>query len=113
MSVICRKFLLKLALRSYIFLKFSHVSTLSIWTEEIQSKTEEYSHIISSLHERRFMSQARRTRHFARSARPAQNTPFASLGSQRTCYARYIIRPIINLKASLTMLLTEKYAERK
>ena len=223
MSVICRKLLLKLALRTYIFLKLSHASTLSVWTEEIQAKTGEwtkqtaiycdtfwlqsfntrnssfrkcknlcyctvfalfhfgfennfrvqasggglggaicrffalrvwgayawrgyfrdftvyfnlmenewivasskkgckefiirperklfltgptreipsgahlarsvsqserrvrfrgFSHIISSLHERRFMSQARRTRHFARSARPAQNTPFATLVS--------------------------------
>ena len=40
-----------------------------------------FSHIISSLHDKCFMSQARRTRHFARSARPAQNAPFISLGS--------------------------------
>ena len=43
MSVICRKFLLKLALRTYIFLKLSHASTLSVWTEEIQAKTGEWT----------------------------------------------------------------------
>ena len=41
MSVICRKFLLKLALRTYTFLKRSHASTLSIWTKEIKAKCEE------------------------------------------------------------------------
>ena len=41
MLVICSNFLLKLALRTKIFLKLSHASTLSIWTEEIQAKTEE------------------------------------------------------------------------
>ena len=42
MSVICsNKFLLKHALRTEIFLKLSHVSSLSIWTEEIQDKIEE------------------------------------------------------------------------
>ena len=40
MSVICRKFFLKLALRTYIFLKLSHASTLS---EEIQAKTGEWT----------------------------------------------------------------------
>ena len=43
MSVICRKFFLKLALRMYIFLKLSHASTLSVWTEEIQAKTREWT----------------------------------------------------------------------
>ena len=43
MSVICRKFLLKLPLRTNMFLKLSHASTLSIWTEEIQAKTEEWT----------------------------------------------------------------------
>ena len=43
MSVICRKFLLKLALRTYIFLKLRHTSTLSVWTEEIQAKTGEWT----------------------------------------------------------------------
>ena len=41
MSVICRKISLKLALRTYTFLKRSHASTLSIWTEEIQAESEE------------------------------------------------------------------------
>ena len=41
MSVICRKFLLKLALRTQTFLKRGHTSTLSIWTEEIKAKSEE------------------------------------------------------------------------
>ena len=40
-SVICRKFLLKLALRTKAFLKRSHASTLSIRTEEIKAKSEE------------------------------------------------------------------------
>ena len=39
MSVICKEFLLKLALRT--FLKRSHASTLSVWTEEIKAKGEE------------------------------------------------------------------------
>ena len=43
MSVICRTFFLKLALRTYIFLKLSHASTLSVWTEEIQAKTGEWT----------------------------------------------------------------------
>ena len=38
MSVICRKFLLKLALRTYILLNLSHASTLSLWNEEIQAR---------------------------------------------------------------------------
>ena len=41
MSVICRKFLLKLALRTQTFLKRGHTNTLSIWTEEIKAKSEE------------------------------------------------------------------------
>ena len=41
MSVICRKFLMKLALRTYIFLKRGHTSTLSICTKEIKAKSEE------------------------------------------------------------------------
>ena len=41
MSIICREFLLKLALRS--FLKPSRASTLSVWTEEIQAKSEEWT----------------------------------------------------------------------
>ena len=41
MSVICRKFLLKLALRTQTFLKRGHTSTLSTWTEEIKAKSEE------------------------------------------------------------------------
>ena len=41
MSLMCSKFFLKLALRTQIFLKLSHASTLSILTEEIQAKTEE------------------------------------------------------------------------
>ena len=41
LSVNCSKFLLKLALRTYIFLKLSHANILSIWTEEIQAKTED------------------------------------------------------------------------
>ena len=41
MSVICRKFLLKLALRTQTFLKRGHTITLSIWTEEIKAKSEE------------------------------------------------------------------------
>ena len=41
MSVICRKFLLNLALRTQTFLKCGHTSTLSIWTEEIKAKSEE------------------------------------------------------------------------
>ena len=43
MSVICCKFLLKLAQRTEIFLNLSHASTLSIWSEEIQAKTEEWA----------------------------------------------------------------------
>ena len=39
MSVVCRKFLLKLTLRTYNLLKLSHASTLSIWNEEIQTKS--------------------------------------------------------------------------
>ena len=39
MPVICRKFLLKLALRT--FLKRSHAGNLSIWTDEIKAKSEE------------------------------------------------------------------------
>ena len=35
MSVICNKFLLKLALRMQIFLKLSHASTLSMWTKNM------------------------------------------------------------------------------
>ena len=53
----------------------------SVSRSECRVRLRGFSHIISSLHDRRFMSQARRTRHFARSARPAQNTPFASLVS--------------------------------
>ena len=41
MPVICRKFLLKLALRTSTFLKCGHTNTLSIWTEEIKAKSEE------------------------------------------------------------------------
>ena len=41
MSVICRKFLLKLALRTKISLKSSYASTLSRWTEQIKAKSEE------------------------------------------------------------------------
>ena len=41
MSVICRQFLLKLALRPQTFLKRSHASTLSIWTKETKAKSEE------------------------------------------------------------------------
>ena len=43
MSVICRKVLLKLVLRTLTFLKRSHASTLSTWTEKIQAKTEEWA----------------------------------------------------------------------
>ena len=43
LSVNCSKFLLKLALRTYIFLKLSHANILSIWTEEIQAKTKEWT----------------------------------------------------------------------
>ena len=43
MSVICCKFLLKLAQRTEIFLNLSHASTLSIWSKEIQAKTEEWA----------------------------------------------------------------------
>ena len=43
MSVICCKFLLKLAQRTEIFLNLSHASTLSTWSEEIQAKTEEWA----------------------------------------------------------------------
>ena len=39
MSVVCRKFLLKLTLRTYNLLKLSHASTLCIWNEEIQTKS--------------------------------------------------------------------------
>ena len=42
-SVACSKLLLNLALRTQIFLNFSHTSTLSIWTKEIQAKTEEWT----------------------------------------------------------------------
>ena len=42
-SVICSKLLLKLALRMQIFLNLSRASTLSIWTKEIQAKTEEWT----------------------------------------------------------------------
>ena len=41
MSVIWRKFLLKLALRTQTFLKRGHSSALSIWTEKIKAKSEE------------------------------------------------------------------------
>ena len=41
MSVICRKCFLKLALRTYTFLKRSHASTVSIWAKEIKAKCEE------------------------------------------------------------------------
>ena len=40
MSVICRKFLPKLALRTRTFSKCGHTSTLSIWTEDIKDKSE-------------------------------------------------------------------------
>ena len=40
MSVICRKFLLKLALRTKILLKLSHASPLSLWNEEIQARVK-------------------------------------------------------------------------
>ena len=43
MSVICRRFLLKLVLSTQIFLKLSHASTLSKWTKEIQAKSEEWT----------------------------------------------------------------------
>ena len=45
MLVICSTCLLKLAVKKKIFLKFSYASTLFIllWTEEIQSKTEEWT----------------------------------------------------------------------
>ena len=45
MSVICRKLLLKLSLRTYTFLKRSHASpySLSICTEEIQAESEEWT----------------------------------------------------------------------
>ena len=68
--------------------------------------TRELRHLLqNSLHNRLFMSQARRTRHFARSlerreeekrkllffspllvSRFAQNAAFASLGSKRVCF---------------------------
>ena len=41
MSIICRKFLQKLALKTQTFLKRGHTSTLSIWTEEVKAKSEE------------------------------------------------------------------------
>ena len=37
-SVICRTVLLNLALRTQTFLKRSNASTLSVWTEEIQTR---------------------------------------------------------------------------
>ena len=37
-SVICRTVLLNLTLRTYTFLKRSNASTLSVWTEEIQTR---------------------------------------------------------------------------
>ena len=43
MSVICRKVLLKLALTTQTFLKRNHASTLSIWTEEIRAKSEDWT----------------------------------------------------------------------
>ena len=41
MSVISTKVLLKLAMGTKVFLKLSHASTLAIWIEEIQAKSEE------------------------------------------------------------------------
>ena len=41
MSAICTKVLLKLAMGTKVFLKLSHASTLAIWIEEIQAKSEE------------------------------------------------------------------------
>ena len=41
MPVICTKVLLKLAMGTKVFLKLSHASTLAIWIEEIQAKSEE------------------------------------------------------------------------
>ena len=38
MLVICRNFLLNLALRTQILVKLSHASTLSIWNEENSSR---------------------------------------------------------------------------
>ena len=41
MSVKCTKVLLKLDMGTKVFLKLNHASTLAIWIEEIQSKSEE------------------------------------------------------------------------
>ena len=43
MSVICRKVLVKLALTTQTFLKRNYASTLSIWTEEIRAKSEDWT----------------------------------------------------------------------
>ena len=43
MSAICTKVLLKLAMGTKVFLKLSHASTLAIWIEEIQAKSEEWT----------------------------------------------------------------------